>query len=359
MAIKKDKCPDNREAVFNIQYSIDGDRIIVLGETTLANAKTELLAGLAENGFQVTDSLVVLPDTSADSLNWGLVTISVSNLRANPGHDSEMVSQAILGTPVRVLKKQSSWYLIQTPDKYISWVDSDAISCLSDSQFQNWREQPKMVYLPAAGLATCPETNSVVTDLVAGSILRFEKFSGKDCTLSMPDGRLVEVPLADVIDFEKWSNRDISSVKEITRTALDFMGRPYLWGGTSAKGVDCSGFVKTVYFLNGYILARDASLQFLYGTLIEEEQGWNALHEGDLVFFGKKATDGKTAKATHVGYYLGDGEFIHSSGFVRVNSFDPEKENYSKYRTITWLGGRRILSVQSDRIIKVSDHPWY
>lgn len=351
-------CPDDREGIFNVKFQLSGSNIKVIGETNLEDAKTELYSELTNDGFQIVDSLVVLPNTSKDSLNWGIVTISVCNLRANPGHDAEMVSQAILGTPLKVLKKLSYWYLVQTPDKYISWVDSDAVVCLSDSQIDNWRKQNRMVYLPSVGLATDPETKLIKTDLVAGSILCYKKNVGNSTILSMPDGRLIELASADVVDFEKWRSRELSA-NEISSTALSFMGRPYLWGGTSTKGVDCSGFVKTVYFLNGYILARDASLQFKHGEAIEAEMEWSSLQEGDLVFFGRKATSKKPVKATHVGYYLGDGEFIHSSGYVRVNSFNPEKENYSQYRSISWLGGRRILNMHSDGIIKVADHPWY
>ncbi len=357
-SVKKKLCDDNRESLYKIEFVTSNGQVIVRGETNLPEAKKELLNKLRGQGINYVDSLTVLPDVSKGSLTWGLVTISVCNMRITPSHDAEMVTQAILGTPVRVLKKESSWYLVQTPDKYISWVDDDAIFRMTDQQFKENKEYTKMVYLPAEGLAMSLETSSVVTDLVAGSILRFIRQNGKNCILSMPDGRLIEVPSSDVMDFEKWSHRDLS-VKDLSETALNFMGRPYLWGGTSAKSVDCSGFVKMVYFLNGYILARDASLQFLYGEIISPEQGWQQLREGDLVFFGRSATDDKPAKATHVGYYLGESEFIHSSGYVRVNSFDPERKNYSHYRTISWLGGRRMLPAKSDGIVRVADHPWY
>ncbi|HBL75387.1 MAG: hypothetical protein A2W90_04115 [Bacteroidetes bacterium GWF2_42_66] len=357
--IKAEAAPDKREAIFDVSFAKSRDGIIVRGETDLPQAKAALLSELSKNEYVVTDSLVVLPDEKSDSLNWGLVTISVCNLRSLPSHDAELASQALLGTPVRVFKKQSNWYLVQTPDKYISWVDSAALFLLSKQRFDNWRKQAKMIYLPSFGLATEPNSGKPVTDLVAGCILQFMEKSGKDCLLSMPDRRLLQVPLADVEDFEIWKKRAVPSVSEISKTAELFMGRPYLWGGTSAKGADCSGFTKMVYFLNGIILARDASLQFRHGEKITEEQGWKDLQEGDLVFFGRKATNEKPARATHVGYYLGNSEFIHASGFVRVNSFDSAKENFYN-RKIDFLGGRRIInSLGSDGIVKVSDHPWY
>jgi cell wall-associated NlpC family hydrolase len=112
--------------------------------------------------------------------------------------------------------------------------------------------------------------------------------------------------------------------------------------------------------MNGIILARDASLQFLHGDTISPNQGFNELKEGDLVFFGRDKNEKQSRKVTHVGMYIKDGEFIHSSGRVKINSFNPEAENYSDYRTVTWLGGRRILTKLGESgMIKVSEHPWY
>lgn len=358
--VEQEFAPDKREAFFQINLTEEQGKWIVRGETNIQSAKDSLLIRLNKLKPLVADSVMVLPGEKNDSAGWALVTISVCNLRSGAGHDEEMVSQATLGTPVRVLKKQSSWYLVQTPDKYISWVDADALVVLSDKKFNEWKNDDRRIYLPSYGTGLHPENNTPVTDLVAGSILQYKGMSGSNCLLAMPDGRLLTVPASDMENFESWMQKDNPSYDELITTAQQFMGRPYLWGGTSTKGIDCSGFVKTVYFLNGIILARDASLQFRHGGLIAPEQGWQSLQTGDLVFFGRKATDEKPAKATHVGMYIGEGEFIHSAGMVKQNSFDPQKNNYSEFRTISWLGGRRLLdSLGQAGIVKVSDHPWY
>ncbi|MDX9883627.1 MAG: C40 family peptidase [Prolixibacteraceae bacterium] len=358
--IKTEKAPDKREAIFDVIFTKSEKHFVIKGETSLPEAKARLLAELSKSGYLVTDSLIILPDEKNDSLCWALVNVSVCNLRTIPGHDAEMASQALLGTPVRVLKKQQGWYLVQTPDKYIGWVDPGVLFLLSRQGIENWKSQPRAIYRPSFGLAFHPDSGKPVTDLVAGCILRFEENSGNMCLLSMPDGRLVKVLQTDIEDFETWKQKDIPPISQISKTAELFAGCPYLWGGTSTKGVDCSGFVKMVYFLNGVILARDASLQFQHGEKITGEQGWQGLQEGDLVFFGREETTEKPAKATHVGYYLGDSEFIHASGFVRINSLDPERENYYD-RDIAMLGGRRIINsiINTDGIIKISDHPWY
>src|SRR5664280_3620976 len=89
----------------------------------------------------------------------------------------------------------------------------------------------------------------------------------------------------------------------ICSVAKTFLGLPYLWGGSSAKAVDCSGFVQSVYFMNGLILQRDESLQALHGSIVDISNGYSRLEKGNLLFFGSKV-NGKQ-RVTHVAIYLG------------------------------------------------------
>ena len=92
----------------------------------------------------------------------------------------------------------------------------------------------------------------------------------------------------------------------LVETSKTLMGVPYLWGGTSTKGVDCSGFTKTIYYLNGMVIPRDASQQVHTGKLIDSVTNFDALEKGDLLFFGRKATDTGTEKVVHVGMWIGN-----------------------------------------------------
>jgi SH3-like domain-containing protein len=352
--------PDSREELYQVNFTDWGSSLVATGETTSPEAKKILISRLKSASIAITDSIRILPEQTPGIKNWALVNLSVCNIRSAPANSAEMATQAILGTPVRILKKSGGWFLIQTPDRYIGWVDDDALFVTDHSGMENWRSSKRIIYLPLSGTGVNPETKEAVTDLVAGSILKLDENSKSGCVAEMPDGRRIELPISDFADFDNWRKNTSPSVESLALCAKSLMGRPYLWGGTSSKGVDCSGFVKTVYFLNGIILARDASLQFRHGLVTEPQSGYTSLKPGDLVFFGRKAQGDKPARATHVGLYLGNGAYINSSGFVRVDSFDPSQKNYSKIRTDNWLGGRTIMGSEGTTgIVRVKDHPWY
>ena len=136
------------------------------------------------------------------------------------------------------------------------------------------------------------------------------------------------------------------SVRNLVSTARAFQGISYVWGGRSVKGFDCSGFAQTVFRLNGVELSRDTDLQFSAGKFIGKH--FKRMRPGDLLFFSSNSD-----KINHVAIYLGrNREFIHSSGFVRINSLDPRRKNFSKtILRICWCMQsnslrRRCLSLQ-------------
>lgn len=361
--IKEKFAPDKRVALFNVEAINDGKKIIVKGETNLPEAKTELDKKLKDADVKFIDQIEVLPSEKLNGNIYGVINLSVANFRSNPDHPAELVTQSILGTPVKILKKgQDGYYLVQTPDGYISWLDNDGVQFMNKAEFNNWLTSDKIIYLENYGLcySQSDDKSQAVSDLVAGNILKSLGEEHDYFKVEFPDKRTGYIKKGEAKLFNDWYNSLNPKSEEILNTAYRFMGTPYLWGGTSSKGMDCSGFTKTVFFLNGIVLNRDASQQVNSGELVNTENGWENLQAGDLLFFGFKATPERKERITHVAIYIGDGDFIHDAGRVRINSFNPSKPYYSDYRKSGFIRAKRYLnSVGSTGIEKILDNSFY
>ena len=347
--------PDKRVAVLSFDIeSTDAKTVVLKGETNLEEAHSFLLDTLAGMGISVVDSVRLLPDAQLEDKTWGLVTLSVIPMRKNPKYSAEMVSQAIMGTPIKVLDKKGGWYLIQTPDKYLGWVSGSGIERLNESGIKDWKSADRYVFTSTFGSALeAPKSNApVISDLVLGNIFEVVREEKGFLEIKLPDGRTGFVQAEDCSGFSEWETRTPEADQIIT-AAKTMLGSPYLWGGTSTKGIDCSGFTKTSYFSQGIMLARDASQQALYGEQLNVSD-FN-FQPGDLLFFGRSKN-----RITHVGMYIGDDRFIHSSGRVRINSFNPDHEDYEPGRKKTLVAACRVLnSLNTGQIIPIKDHPWY
>ena len=353
--------PDLREGIFDAELVQGGSGMILKGETTVPEAKAAITSLLDHDGVHFTDSLKLLPDSSEITKPWGLVNVSVCNIRFSSSFEAEMVSQALLGTPVRIIKKDGGWLLIQTPDLYLGWVISDAIAAMTPDDHEKWKFSPRLFYKSKTGeIYSDGYMKKSVSDIVAGCILEITGRSNKGYDIRLPDGRTGFIPSGMAVLLEDITVQKYLNSSNLLTTAESFTGIPYLWGGTSSKGFDCSGFVKTVYFLNGMILDRDASQQFQYGIRLRarRESISDSLRKGDLLFFGSGQRG--RARASHVGMYIGDTEFIHCSGMVRINSLDSTRANFSRFRRDSFLGVRRIIGAPYGKGIQpVLEHPWY
>jgi gamma-D-glutamyl-L-lysine dipeptidyl-peptidase len=352
--------PDSRIAICKAELKPFQNFVVIKGETTVQDAKTEIIKTLSKHNIKLIDSLLILPDTSINKDCFGIVTLSVINLRRDPEHSAELVSQAIMGTPLLILKSQGSWLMVQTPDSYISWTEKSSVRSMSISGLNKWRKVIKVIFRESTGwLYDSTSANSgVVSDLVGGSIMEKTGEMKDWLSVILPDGRKGFIEKERVDDYKSWKESVKCTEESICSTAFRFMGIPYLWGGTSYKGADCSGFVKSVFFQNGLILQRDASLQALHGTEVNISGGLDQLKKGDLLFFGSKDTNGKP-HVTHVAIYLGNKDYINAAGRVMINSFDKSKENYVSYRDNTFLLARRIIGVDDNGIVPVIKHAWY
>ncbi|TSA39240.1 MAG: glycoside hydrolase [Porphyromonadaceae bacterium] len=362
-SIQSQAVPDSRIEVFSIKASYFGNGILLKGKTTNSEALAKLQVQLKLQQVSYIDSIIRLPDTALGEKTWGLVTLSVANLRYNPAHSAEMATQALMGTPVKVLQEENGWFLVQTPDQYIAWTESAGIVQLTQSELERWKSSERLIYLADNGLIinTTDKNARPVSDIVMGGILTKDiggKGRGLYVPVELPDGRKGFISHADCRNFKEWSEQIIPDSTALLNSAFNLLGRPYLWGGTSIKAFDCSGFTKCIYLLGGLILSRDASQQVIQGSEIPQEAIWKELKSGDLLFFGRQAVEESPEKVTHVGMYIGDSEFIHCSGLVRVNSLDSTRTNFKPYYHTNLLHVKRIIGTQA-LPESFKSHPWY
>lgn len=352
--------PDSREGICTINLSpLSGGKVLIKGETNLPEARAEIITYLVKSGYEYSDSLLIIPDTTEIEKPWGLVSLSVCNIKKNPSHSSELVSQSIMGTPVKILKKKGGWLLIQTPDYYIGWVNSSGIAELNEQEITNWKRSERIIFIRKSGdILFESGSDRVLSDIVSGAILEVTDKKNGYYEVMLPDGRRGILYKNDVADFRQWSSDAFPDADKLIHFAKLLLGSPYLWGGTSTKALDCSGFVKTIYFTSGIVLARDASLQFLHGIPVEYSSASDSLRKGDLIFFGYNNKGVK--RITHVGMYIGDTEVIHCSGMVWINSLDSTRANFSKYLKGSMMGVRRIIGTEPEKGVEhIAGHNWY
>ncbi len=338
--------PDGRVARFDVEAVARPEGLTLTGESNLPAARDALLARLQEEGYSPIDSIRLLPDKAGlEGRVRGIVRLSVCNIRSRPGHSAELSTQATLGTPLRVHKRDGDWYLVQTPDDYFGWLDAGGFVPMDEPSFSRWVNAERVVFLPDFGFSyVAPgEEAHPVSDLVAGNILQRLGTSGDWVHVGYPDGREAYVHSGEVLGYAAWLASRDPQASSILATARSFLGRPYLWGGTSGKGVDCSGFTKTVFYQHGLLLPRDASQQVRVGVPVETDSTWQNLRPGDLLFFGRKAEEGSPERIVHVALYEGDGRIIHSAGTVKENSLRPGDPDFNAYRFQTFVRARRVL----------------
>jgi len=334
---------DKRTAIFNINFTSEEKFVYLSGETNLPEAKKELLSLLEKSN--VVDQIIMLPSVDLGTKIYGIVNLSVADVRTKPEHSAELATQVLLGSRLKILKSSGEWYLVQCEDDYIGWMDNDGVYLMDHEKFDEWNKTKKII-VTAPFTFSYSEGNvysTPVSDVVQGNLLKFISRKEDFIKVEFPDERIAFILNDQVQDYEEWLDERNQSYDAINFTAHMMMGIPYVWGGTSIKGLDCSGFTKRVFQLNGVQLPRDASQQVHIGELVDTKNGFENLMPGDLLFFGSIDHITGKEKISHVAIYLGNLEFIHASGRVRINSFDNTKSNFAEGRLKTFIKAKRVL----------------
>ena len=360
--IEQKYAPDKRVEVFAIREVKSENGSVLLGETTSHEAYEELIAATKKLNLQIKDSIRLLPDKALGDKNWGVINNSVADVRLRPAYGSEMVSQVLLGMPVRILEKTRSWQRIQTPEGYIGWM-SGSLEKQTREELNEYLTKPKIIIVNQYGLSYSEhyKQSLPVSDIVVGDMLAVMDIKENFYHVNYPDGREAFINIEDAMEVDRWLSKIDLTGKSIVETAMQLKGIPYVWGGTSSKGMDCSGYTKLVYWLHGIIIARDASQQAKNGIEIDTIGNFDNAQKGDLVFFGEKPTaTNPQERVVHVGIYIGNKQFIHASDYIHISGFDPEDPLYDKFNTNRYLRTMRLIGKEGTKGIEhLKTHPFY
>lgn len=305
---------------------------------------------------------------TAAAEQWAQPKVSVAILRSEPRHAAEQVSQVVMGTPLKVIKSGREWWQVETPEGYTGYIRNNTLTPLSDGEMAQWRKSrrgvvtaDRTIYVTVT--PTADELADRVTDIVNGSIVRIGDvtpastsgiISGDNAgdvitSIILPDGRKGYLPARYLKPIEQWADQTWDATK-LPSYASRLMGTPYVWGGTSTKGMDCSGLTQITAYRYGVLLPRDASQQIKVGTVVDKSRPAD-FKAGDLLFFGNV----NTGRVTHVAISQGGYDYIHSSARVRQSSLDPASPLYENPGLI---GVRRIDETTAGKLA-LKSHPWY
>ena len=289
-------------------------------------------------------TVVARSSAESDTAKWAIINVSCCNLRTTGDYDAGMESQALLGMPAKVIEG-GTWVKIETPDEYPAWVLKSSLVLVNKQQLDAWNQAPQVVVTSIYGFVyEKPSTSSQhVSDVVASNRLKLLGKSGAFYNVEYPDGRKGYISVKDAQKVTDWRKAIKQDANSIIATGMKLNGIPYMWGGMSTKGVDCSGFIRTILYMHDIVIPRNASQQAKKGQHLEIEPDFSNLIPGDLVFFGRKATEDKPAHVSHVGMYIGNQKFIHSLGWVHVSSFNPADPEYDEYDLNRLLWAQRVL----------------
>lgn len=296
---------------------------------------------------------------------WGIVNLSSIALRAEPDYEAPLETECLMGSVLEILDSEGIWLKVRSVDPpYTAWTAYMGVSEKSRQEIDQYLSSERFICTSEYSYVYSEATSrsSRICDLVMGDRLEAimgpkgkPQSKGVFYKVKTPSGQTGYVKKLDLALFEEWALSRAFTAGNVITQASKMLGTPYMWGGNTVKHADCSGLTWLAFYMNGILLPRNVSQQIKIGQSIPLDK----LQPGDLLFFGKPATEQTPESIGHVGIYMGGQKFIHSSMQVRINSLNPEDKDY--YDSNTLLYARRLIGQEEydSGVISIKNNEHY
>lgn len=335
--VRLEYAPDPRLAVFEVEVLEVEGAVILHGATSDPSAAEALhrRIGVLDAAREVEDRIIRLPRSGNGARAHALVTAAVAPMLAGPMISESHVSQALLGQRLLVLRERGRWLQCRSEDGYLGWVHRGYLARVDESAARAWALGADGVACLSLGARVLDKGDEVIASLPWGArVVRLA-----DGLARLPDGREGRLE-GEILPLTEQAARFPAEAEALVRTAARWLGAPYLWGGTTPSGVDCSGLAQAVYRTHGVELPRDSDQQARRGAHVEPGPDFEGVRTGDLLFFAEEP-----GRITHVTLSEGGARIIHSSlgnGGVRRNDLNGDTGFERELKRI-FVCARRVL----------------
>lgn len=342
---------DSRISIGDIQIEARADAVHIQGTVLDRQEADGFLQVLRAHAPAVNwrDELTLL--VTGPDYSWALNSRAVADVRREPNNDAERVTQALFGEVIEVLRYQDTWAFVRLSDGYLGWMHVEPLYLCTSELAHLYQHQTTQIIrrplvpcythpsgAPHEQCALLPFGVQVAADGMAGTLLR----------IRWPDGTLRWIPATDVLPQQDLVLGSTAGLRTIMPWLHQLIGVPYLWGGKTPFGIDCSGLIQIIFRMLGVHMRRDADQQAEGGQPITLDE----LSFGDLIFFDTRSSNEHILKhapspvISHVGMALNRTDFIHSSwrgGGVVWGSFDTRSPFFTPTYDRRFLKARRYL----------------
>jgi gamma-D-glutamyl-L-lysine dipeptidyl-peptidase len=317
-AVRSEYVPDARSGVFDIHVVYEDGNAHLRGQTTdPGGAVADLTARLAAEGVNVVDEVLRLPDARFGATLQALVRSPIAPVYSEPRLPGTQISQLVLGMRVELLARTGDWLRIRGEDGYHGWLHDGYALTGDDDWALAWERGSAGESVVSLDADLVDEDGGVIARLPWGG--RIIRRAG---AYHLPDGKRGQVAGGEVVDVDRLADRFPPRGESVARTARRWLGTPYVWGGVTLHGADCSGFTQAVMWMHGIALPRDSDMQASRSVGMRIDTLAGELRAGDLVFFADEG-----ARISHVAISLGGSLIIHcalSNGGVDINDLTGE-----------------------------------